>query len=239
MPKPFTEWKVLPHGKLMAIDNDILTVVGDISMPVGDLERRMTVVRLRDRRLVIFSAIALADEEMRALEEFGEPAFLIVPNDHHRLDAKIWRDRYPAIQVVAPAGARHKVAEAVSVDASDADFGDPNVALVTVPGTKAREAALEISGPNGTTLVLNDIIGNLRGSSGLWGWFLRLMGFAGSAPHIPLPVKAVMVADKAALAGQLRRWAALPALRRVLVSHGVPIEQDAPRILRDLAHSLD
>ena len=23
------------------------------------------------------------------LEDFGEPAFLIVPNDHHRLDAKI------------------------------------------------------------------------------------------------------------------------------------------------------
>ncbi len=29
---------------------------------------------------------------MRALEDFGEPAFLIVPSDHHRLDARIWKE---------------------------------------------------------------------------------------------------------------------------------------------------
>jgi len=94
----------LPHGKLTAIDTDILTVVGDIPMPVGDLKRRMTVVRLRDRRLVI-------------------------QGDHGR--------------------------------------------------------------------------------------------------------------GKAALAGQLRRWAELPSLRRILVSHGSPIERDAPQILHALARSLD
>ena len=71
MPRPFTEWKVLPHGKLTAIEDDILTVVGDIPMPVGNMKRRMTVVRLRDRRLVIFSAVALDEEEMHALEDFG------------------------------------------------------------------------------------------------------------------------------------------------------------------------
>lgn len=239
MAKPFTEWKVLPHGKLTAIDTDILTVVGDIPMPVGDMKRRMTVVRLRDRRLVIFSAIALDEAEMHALEGFGEPAYLIVPNDHHRLDAKIWKDRYPSIRVVTPEGARDKVAEAVPVDATTADFGDPDIALVTVPGTKAHEAALEVRGANGTTLVINDIIGNMRDTSGFTGWFLRLMGFAGDRPHVPFPVKATMVDDKAALAGQLRRWAELPSLRRILVSHGSPIEQDAPRILHELAHSLD
>ena len=59
MSKPQTEWKVLPHGKLTAIEDDILTVVGDIPMPVGNMKRRMTVVRLRDGRLIIFSAVAL------------------------------------------------------------------------------------------------------------------------------------------------------------------------------------
>jgi hypothetical protein len=239
MPKPFTEWKVLPHGKLTAIDTDILTVVGDIPMPVGDMKRRMTVVRLRDRRLVIFSAIALDEAEMQALEGFGEPAYLIVPNDHHRLDAKIWKDRYPSIRVVTPEGARDKVAKAVPVDATTADFGDPDIALVTVAGTKSHEAALEVRGANGTTLVINDIIGNMRDTSGFGGWLLRMMGFAGDKPHVPFPVKATMVGDKAALAGQLRRWAELPSLRRILVSHGAVIEHDAPGILRELATSLD
>jgi hypothetical protein len=34
-------------------------------MPVGNITRRMTVVRLRDGKLVIFSAIALDEVEMR------------------------------------------------------------------------------------------------------------------------------------------------------------------------------
>jgi hypothetical protein len=78
-------------------------------MPLMDLPRRMTVVRLIDSRLVVFSAIALDEVEMAALEAFGRPTFLIVPSDKHRLDAKIWKDRYPEIQVVAPEGARTKV----------------------------------------------------------------------------------------------------------------------------------
>jgi hypothetical protein len=56
---------------------------------------------------------------------------------------------------------------------------------------------------------------------------------------VPFPIKAIMVDDKAALAGQLRRWAELPSLRRILVSHGSPIERDAPQILHALARSLD
>src|SRR5689334_20721835 len=47
MTKPFREWTVLPHGKLTRLDDNILTVTGRIHMPLGDVERRMTCVRLR------------------------------------------------------------------------------------------------------------------------------------------------------------------------------------------------
>lgn len=239
MTAPFKQWKVLPHGKLSAVEDNILTVVGEIKMLAGELPRRMTVVRLRDGRLVVFSAIALDDDEMRSLEGFGDPAFLIVPSDHHRLDAKIWKDRYPAMRVITPLGAREKVQDAVPVDATDADFGDPDVKFVTVPGTNAHEAALEVSGPNGMTLVLNDIVGNIRGASGFTGWFLRLMGFAGDEPHVPIPVKLAMVDNKAALAAQLRKWAADATLRRILVSHGATIDDHPNDALRALAATLD
>jgi hypothetical protein len=141
MTKALQEWKVLPHGKLTQIDENILTVVGAIHMPLTDLPRRMTVVRLNDGRLVVFSAIALDGDEMRALEDYGRPAFLVVPNDHHRLDAKIWKDRYPTIEVVAPEGSREKVDQVVHVDTTDPRFDDPNVQFVTVPGTRGHEAA--------------------------------------------------------------------------------------------------
>src|SRR5262245_29695501 len=111
MSAPHETWTVLPHEKLTTLDDNLMSVVGHIKMPAGDLPRRMTVVRLRDRRLVIFSAIALDEDEMDELENFGTPAFLIVPNDHHRLDAKVWKDRYPDIKVLTAEGAREKVAK--------------------------------------------------------------------------------------------------------------------------------
>ncbi len=239
MPQPFTEWKVLPHGRLTAVEDGMLTVTGDIPMPVGNLKRRMTVVRLGDSRLVVYSAIALDESEMRALEAFGTPSFLIVPNDHHRLDARIWKDRYPALKAIAPAGVCDKVEKVVPVDATHVDFGDPDVTLVAVPGTREHELALEVRKPDGTTLVLNDIVGNIRDSSGFGGWMLRLMGFAGEEAHVPLPVKMTMIEDKAALAAQLRQWAGLPALKRIVVSHGEIIEDDPQGVLRGLAASLD
>lgn len=239
MTRTLEAWKVLPHGKLTQVADNILTVVGEIGMPLMTLPRRMTLVRLRDGALVVFSAIALDEDEMRALEAFGRPAFLIVPNDHHRMDARIWKQRYPAIRVIAPEGAREAVEEAVPVDGTQGDFGDPDVRFVTVPGTDARESALEVRGADGLTLVLNDIVGNIRDEHGLGGWLLRRMGFAGDAPHVPGPVKFNMVADKPALAAQLRRWAGEPALERILVSHGAMIDEDPAAALRDLAAALD
>ena len=67
---------------------------------------------------------------------------------------------------------------------------------------------------------------------------LRMMGFAGDEPHVPIPVRIVMINDKAALASQLRNWAELPSLKRILVSHGATINDDPRGALRKLAASL-
>jgi hypothetical protein len=42
MTAPLKKWEVLPHGTVTPIDQNILTVVGDIRMPVGNMKRRMT-----------------------------------------------------------------------------------------------------------------------------------------------------------------------------------------------------
>ena len=216
----------------------MLTVEGRIKMPLMDLPRRMTVVRLHDSRLVVWSAIALDDAAMATFEAFGRPAFLVVPNDHHRLDAKAWKNRYPELKVIAPEGAREKIANVVAVDTTSPDFGDPGVTFVTVPGTRAHEAALVVRRERGTTLVLNDLVGNIHAASGIDGWLLRLAGFAGDDAQIPRVVKMALVKDAADLRAQLLEWAELPGLRRIIVSHGDPIESEPQRTLRDLAASL-
>ncbi|HEY2865042.1 MAG TPA: hypothetical protein VGK37_15580 [Casimicrobiaceae bacterium] len=238
MTRPLKQWKVLPHGRLVDVDMSIRTVVGEIPMPLTKFPRRMTVVRLRDSRLVVFSAIALDETEMQGLESFGRPAFLVVPSDKHRLDAGIWKARYPALQVIAPKGARAAVEKIVHVDATELDCDDPAVQFVTVPGTRDREAALVVRTSNGVTLVLNDIVGNIPDMPGFAGWFLRRAGFVGSKPQIPKVVKLVMIHDQAALRAQLLRWAGIESLKRILVSHGASIEDHPREILRELAGSL-
>ncbi len=238
MPQPMTEWTVLPHRKLTTLDEGLLTVVGDLHMPLGDFPRRMTVARLRDSRLVIFSAIALDESEMRSLDAYGTPGFLVVPNDIHRMDAKIWKDRYPDMIVVAPEGSREKVEEVVHVDTTSPDFGDAKVRFITVPGTEQHEAALEVESPGGTTLVVNDLIWNLHDRPGFGGWLFRLAGFTGDEPRIPTLVEMRAIKDKEALRAQLDAWAYIADLRRIVVSHGDVITDDPANVLRGLVSSL-
>ncbi len=239
MPAPLMTWKVLPHGPLVRLDDNIITVTGEIGMPLVTFTRRMTVVRTRDGHLVIYSAIALREPDMKRLEEFGSPAFLLVPSDHHRLDAKIWKDRYSQMKVLAPRGAREKVQEVVAVDGDVDDIRDPAVQATTVCGTEDREAALEVTGSDGWTLVVNDIIANIRDAKGFGGWISKRMGFAGDEPQVPLPESLSMIKDKHALAAQAREWAARASLRRILVSHGESIDENPAGALLKLADTLD
>ena len=109
---------------------------------------------------------------------------------------------------------------------------------MSVPGTHDRQAALVVRKPNGTTLVLNDLVGNIRDASGISGWLLRLADFAGEAAQIPRVVKLNLVKDANALRAQLLQWTEMDSLKRILVSHGEPIEANPRQTLRGLAESL-
>lgn len=234
MTAPFKQWTVLPHGKLTRIDDRILTVVGELKMPLMKLPRRMTVVRSNRGDLVIFSAIALNEPEMAELEALGRPAFLVVPSLRHRLDAPSYAQRYPGIKVVGPKMGAEKIGEVVRVDTHTPDFGDPSIRYVEIVG----DSALEVDGEDGLTVIVNDLIGDIHGERGIGGWLLETMGFAGDEPHVPGPVKLLLGKHKEEVASRFMRWAEREDLRRILVSHGDPIEEDPRGALRKLAASL-
>ncbi len=235
MTAPFKEWTVLPHGNLTRVNERIVTVVGDLKMPLLHLPRRMTVVGLNSGGLAIFSAIALREPDMAELEALGRPAYLIVPSERHRLDAPGYAQRYPNIIVVAPRAGAEKIRDVVRVDTSTPDFVDPTVRYVEIAG----DSALEVEAEDGLTIVVNDLIGDIHGERGLGGWLLRAMGFAGEEAHVPGPVKLALGKRKGEVAQQFRRWAAREDLRRIIVSHGDTIMADPRGVLRTLAASLD
>lgn len=92
--------------------------------------------------------------------------------------------------------------------------------------------------PMHSTIVLNDVVGNIRNASGFGGWLLHLAGFAGDEAQVPKVVKMAMIEDTNALRTQLLQWAEIESLKRILVAHGSPIEENPRQRLRDLAASL-
>lgn len=229
-------WSVQPHGAMTKLADGILTVEGSIVMPLGKFPRRMTVLAVAAGGSAIWSPVPLRDAEMARIEALGPVRFLIVPNQGHRLDLKPWHQRYPEAQIIAPPGARQAVAEAAPVDATDDIIGDPAIGFQLVAGTKLDEFALTIRRSDGTTLILNDILSNVRHPRGLGAQIMaRLLGFGVKRPRTSRPVRRMFLSDPTKLAAQFHAWAALPDLRRIIVSHGEVIDQAPAEALKRAA----
>lgn len=229
MAKLNQDWIVQPHGDIVAVADGILTVQGSIVMPLGRFPRRMTVIALRDGGSAVWSPIPLREPDMARIEGLGAVRFLIVPNQGHRLDLKPWSMRYPEARIIAPPNAREAVAEAAPVDATGDIVGDPSLDFQCVAGTKADEFALTVRRVDGTTLILNDILSNVRHPEGIGANIMaRLLGFGVKRPRTSRPVRRMFVEDPALVGRQFRAWAAIPDLRRIIVSHGEVIDS-APR----------
>lgn len=209
---------MLPHGPVERLAENLWWVQGDL--PKMTLKRVMTVARLDDGRLVIHSGIALEDGLMRELEAWGTPAFLLVPNAGHRLDAPAYKRRYPALQVLTPSGARDKVSQVVAVDGTYEDFpARDDVQLRTLAGIGSSEGVMTVRSRDGVTVVLNDIMFNMDRKRDVLGFFFTTLLGSAPGPRVSRLAKLVFVKDRVALKREFVTLAELPELQRVIVAH--------------------
>jgi len=236
MAKAHTTWTVLPHDPIEKLSDRLWRVEG-VS---GPMRRVMAVARRTDGTLVIHNAIALSDAEMAELDAWGKVSVLVVPNGYHRMDARIFKDRYPNARVLCPAGTRKRVEQVVPVDGTYEDFAsggpaDPAVELVTLDGTKQREGVMLVHDDAGTSVVINDAVFNMPHLSGFTGFVLRRITGSSGGPRVSRVAKWLVVADRAAFRAHLERLAQIPDLRRILVSHHQIIENDPGATLARVA----
>ena len=229
-------WTFGPHGPIESLDDGLWLV--QAPLPHQAMSRTCTVARMSDGRLVIHSAIAMDEASMATLESWGEPAFLIVPGGMHRMDAPAFKDRYPGLTVLCPAGARQKVDKVVPVDGDYSDFpDDPAVSLVTAPGCQEREGVMEVRTAQGVTLVFNDLLFNLPHAPGFSGFLMRMLGSSGGPRVTPLG-RMLIVKDK----GELSRWmvqlSESPDLVRLVPGHGLLVHEQASDVLAEVAAGL-
>jgi hypothetical protein len=230
------DWKVYPHQPLQKLTANLWCVEGSSgSVP---LPRRMCVIKLADGGLVIHSAVCLNQTSMAELEAWGEPAYLVVPNVFHRMDAARYAARYPRIKVLCPSEAAGKVGQVVRVDGALEDLpNDGSVRVESLDGMKVQEAAFIVTSGTQRSLVLTDAVFNVPHLKGFSGKVLRLLGSTGG-PRVTPIAKFGMVKNKAALAEHLRRLAGLEGLARLVPAHGNIIETNAADVLRGVADRL-
>lgn len=234
MAKWRTEWKVGPHGPLEKLSERLWRVEGDV--PGIPMKRVMTIAKRADGSMIVHNAMALGDKEMAEIEALGPIQTLVVPNGYHRLDAKIFHDRYPSAQVLCPDGATKKVQEAVPVGGGYAQLPpDGAVELATLDGTKDREGVMIVRDNDGTSLVFNDAVFNMPHLDGFTGFVLKRITKSTGGPRVSNLMKWVVVADKKAFRSHLERLADVPDLRRIVVSHHIVIDREPAATLRDVA----
>lgn len=237
MPKAHDTWRVLPHRPLEALTKHLWRVEGDLEdMP---LKRVMSVAVRGDGQLVVHNAMALDDASMARIEGLGPIGFLLVPNGYHRLDARVFHERYPKAKVLCPAGARKKVEEVVTVDGTYDDFpSDDLVSLDTLDGTARAEGVMIVRGEGGTSLVFNDGLFNMPHAPGFTGFILKHLTASTGGPKISRIVKLFVIKEKAAYAAHLERLALTPDLTRIVVSHHETIVDRPREALESVAASL-
>lgn len=231
MARAHTTWTVWPHRPIAKLSDRLWRVEGDLAgMP---MKRVMTIARRGDGDLVVHNGIAVGEAELAEITRWGRVRVIVVPNGYHRLDARVFHERFPDALVVCPAGARKKVEEVVPVSGGYEDVqADPAVELQTLAGTKQREGVMLVRGADGTSVVVNDVIFNMPHVRGIPGFVLRRITGSTGGPRISRLARLAIVSDRAALRAHLERLAALPDLRRIVVSHHEMIEHEPANVLR-------
>jgi hypothetical protein len=235
MAKAFDTWHVMPHGELTQYAENLWTIEGDV--PDMPLKRRMTLVKRANGGLVVHSALALEDALMEKIDAWGAVDTIVVPNGWHRLDAPMFKKRYPDAKIVCPGGSRKKVEEVVAVDADyESCQSDDTVRFEHLDGTKDGEGVLSVRSKDGITLVFNDVLFNVPHLPGGQGFVLKLLGSTGG-PKVTRIGKLFVVRNKRALRAHLERLATADVVR-LIPGHGDVIDSDAPAVLRSVATAL-
>lgn len=229
-------WSFLPHSPIEKLESNLWRV--EAAIPRNPIKRVMTVVRREDGGLVIHSAIALDDRSMTELEQFGTPAYLVVPNAFHRIDALRYKTRYPALRVVAPRGSAKKVSDCVKVDLAYNEYtGDNALTMQHARGTKEREGVLTVRSSGGTSLVFNDIVFNMPHVGGFGGWVLKNVTQSSGGPKCSRIARMFLIDNKDEMAAHFEALAKEPQLKRAIVSHHETILDPADALV-SLASSL-
>jgi len=226
---------IYPYHPLRSLAANLWQVEGALA---NGLPRNMTVYRLPDGRLLLYSVVAMQAAGMEALEKLGPPAIMVMPHDRHGMDAPFYKRRYPDLRILAPEPGHSRN---VPVDGDISELGELGIKAYVLPGTTYHEVVLElpvqggIADVAGMALCTTELLGNLSGLPGVMGLLLRLIGPPGGGLGVARVVRWREVSDRKRVQSWMRSMAERIDLRMLLVGHGSPVTEDPRASLRRAA----
>ncbi len=201
-------------------------------MPAFYLPCRMTIVRLRDGRLLLHSPVELDEGTVEAIGELGEVGYLVAPNKVHHLFLEAAIESFPDAAVVGAPGLADKRDDL----AFDGVLGDAEPAWSDELTPRLIEGAAEwnevVFFHHATgTLICADLVFNLQEFEGwLTPWMCRMFGTYKRIAHSKLWRS--KYDDVAAFAASVRTVLEWP-IERIVMAHGDMVEQDCDARLAD------
>jgi Domain of unknown function (DUF4336) len=187
------------------------------------LAATMTVLRLGDGGLLLYSPIAMTPERRAAVEALGPVAHLYAPNLYHHLRIGEWAAAFPSARLHAPAGLSRKRRD-LRIDRAHDAAPEPAFAGIVdelrVEGFRLEESVLVYRPAR--TLLVADLVHNVGRPQHPWSkFYTRTMGFYDRVA-LSRMIRWTAFSDRAAARRSLDELLALP-FDRLIVGHGTPL----------------
>lgn len=217
---------------MRALADDLFVCERPLRVAGLQIGTRMTVVRLSDGSLFLHSPVALDDRLREELEALGPIRHVVAPNLHHHLYVGDYRD-LPGVRLYAAPGLAAKKKrlpfdETLSDEAPAAWRGQ--IDQHCFQGAPFMKEVVFLHRASGTLLLADLAFNFVECDHGPTRWWLRLMGGYGrfcQPRHVRWLIRDKRAARRSA--ETILRW----EIQRVVVSHGVVLQQSARRVLRE------
>jgi hypothetical protein len=201
-----------------------------------EIGRVVTLLRLRDGRVVIHSTAPFAPDDVAKIHSLGEPAWLLDVSCFHDSLAEQGRAVFPSLPYLVPEGfANAGQLRAISLDAAPLEWeGELRVRRIDGMPKVQEHVVLHVAS---RTLIVGDLLFNFPQDSTWWTRLfvqhvMRLRNLSGMSAFFRS-----MIRDRAAFHRSLNEiftW----DFDRVIVGHGDAIETGGKQQLRDVVSSV-
>ncbi|MEP6822708.1 MAG: hypothetical protein ABI946_10210 [Chthoniobacterales bacterium] len=196
-----------------------------------DFGRNVTLLRLRDGRLVIHSTADFSEDDVEAIRQFGEPAWLVDATVMHDTFAKSARGIFPRLPYLAPGGFSKASGVATGSLVPPPSEWSGEIEVLPIAGLRMPKEHVFYH-RRSRTLVVADLLFHFSAETGGWPrffarHFMRLPRLRGISAFFKL-----MIRDRGAFERsmeELLRW----DFTQIVVGHGEPMQSSVRQVLEE------